>query len=87
MSETMLTCDMDESSEMRQDAIAQGSLAVQKFETEKDIAKHVKNFFDAKYAPGWHCICGKSFNCAATFEAKTYAFYQIGPMMILLFKS
>eukprot|EP00392_Amoebophrya_sp_AT5.2_P001268 g1270.t1 len=87
MSETMLTCDMEEGSEMRQDAISQGSLAVQKFETEKDIAKHIKNFFDAKYAPGWHCIVGKSFNCAATFEAKTYAFFQIGPMMILVFKS
>ena len=35
---------MDEGSEMRQDALAQGSLACQKYETEKDIAKHVRVF-------------------------------------------
>ena len=28
---------------------------------EKDIAKHVKKEFDAKYTPTWHCIVGKSF--------------------------
>jgi len=32
---------MEENSEMRQDAFSQANLAMQKFETEKDIAKHV----------------------------------------------
>lgn len=72
---------------MRSDAWAQANLAVQKFETEKDIAKHIKAFFDGKYSPGWQCVVGKSFNTAATYEARTYAFFQVGPMAILLFKA
>ena len=36
-----MTSDMDETSEMRGDAVTQAKLAVQKHETEKDIAKHV----------------------------------------------
>jgi len=82
----MIVSDMDENTEMRTDAFHQANLAMQKFETEKDIAKHVKDFFDMKYAPGWHCVVGKSFNAATTYEAKTYAFFQLGPMAILLFK-
>ena len=32
---------------MRQDAMAQGNIACQKYETEKDIAKHVRiKFFE-----------------------------------------
>ena len=38
-----VTSDMDENSEMRSDAFAQANLAMQKYETEKDIAKHVGN--------------------------------------------
>lgn len=88
MSESgILAMDMDEGSEMRTDALAQGAVAVQQFEMEKDIAKHMKGFFDAKYSPGWHCIVGKSFNAAASYEARRYAFFQVGPMTILLFQS
>jgi len=84
---TMITCDLDDQSEMRQDVLTQGSIACQKFETEKEIARYLKAFFDQKYAPGWNCIVGKSFNCSSTYEAKTYAFFEVGPMAILLFKS
>ena len=42
----------------------------------------IKNFFDGKYTPGWHCVVGKSFNCSATYEAKTYIFFQVGPMAV-----
>lgn len=36
-------------------------------ETEKDIAEHVKAFFDSKYAPNWHCVVGKNFASVVTY--------------------
>ena len=82
-----ITIDMDENSEMRSDAWAQANLAVQKFETEKDIAKYIKNFFDGKYSPGWHCIVGKSFNCAAMYEGGAWVsrrLWSAAPLCVYL---
>eukprot|EP00451_Oxyrrhis_marina_P003733 CAMPEP_0204273810 /NCGR_PEP_ID=MMETSP0468-20130131/24376_1 /ASSEMBLY_ACC=CAM_ASM_000383 /TAXON_ID=2969 /ORGANISM="Oxyrrhis marina" /LENGTH=88 /DNA_ID=CAMNT_0051249921 /DNA_START=64 /DNA_END=330 /DNA_ORIENTATION=- len=86
MSHKMRLTDMDDPSEMRQDAIAQATLAAQKHESEKEIAKHVKNFFDAKYSPNWHCIVGKNFATYATYESKTYIFFEVPPLFVLLYK-
>jgi dynein light chain LC8-type len=41
----ILTSDMEENGEMRTDAFAQANIAMQKFESEKDIAKHVRGSF------------------------------------------
>ena len=39
-------------SEMKSDALSQASFAVQKYAEEKEIAKHMKQFFDAKSPRG-----------------------------------
>ncbi|KAF4709185.1 hypothetical protein FOZ63_004560 [Perkinsus olseni] len=52
--------DMDENSEMRTDAVTQASIAIQKYETESEMAKHIKAFFDGKYDPNWMCVVGES---------------------------
>mmetsp|Transcript_31105 Transcript_31105/g.85178 ORF Transcript_31105/g.85178 Transcript_31105/m.85178 type:complete len:90 (+) Transcript_31105:128-397(+) len=78
--------DTDENSEMRRDAKQQAALAMGKFENEKDISREIKTFFDRKYGPNWHCVVGKGFATYATYEAKTYIFFENPPLTILIYK-
>mmetsp|Transcript_85443 Transcript_85443/g.169507 ORF Transcript_85443/g.169507 Transcript_85443/m.169507 type:complete len:93 (+) Transcript_85443:108-386(+) len=78
--------DMDENSEMRRDAFQQTSIAMGKYENEKDISKHIKEFFDGKFGPNWHCVVGKGFATHSTYEAKTHIFFQQPPLAILIYK-
>jgi len=78
--------DTDENNEMLRDAFQQASLAMGKFENEKDISKHIKQHFDAKYRPNWHSVVGKGFATYATHEAKTYMFFYLPPLAILIYK-
>ena len=78
--------DMHDPSEMKSDALSQASFAVQKYAEEKEIAKHMKQFFDAKYSPNWHCVVGKSFANFCTYEAKHHIFFEVPPLFILLYK-
>ena len=66
--------------------VAQASAAMQKYESEKDIAKHVKQHFDAKYSPNWHVVVGKNFAHHGTYEAKTYMFFYISQIAVLVYK-
>ncbi len=81
-----VSSDMDEPSEMRNDALAQGAQAVAKFATEKEAATAIKAFFDAKYAPNWHCVVGKSFAAHMSYENKTFIFFYVGQVGVLLYK-
>merc|ERR1712182_44673 len=66
--------DMHDPSEMRSDALAQAQLAVQKFAEEKEIARHLKTHFDAKFSPNWHCVVGKSFELHVVRGEAPYLF-------------
>lgn len=77
---------MDPESEMHMDALSQGSIALSKYEKEEDIARHMKNFFDSKYSPNWHCIAGKNFANSCSCECKTYIFFYVGQTAILLYR-
>jgi dynein light chain LC8-type len=47
--------------EMRAEVHRQVSAALESNTEEKDISKLVKNMFDLKYGPTWHCIVGSDF--------------------------
>mmetsp|Transcript_113884 Transcript_113884/g.179254 ORF Transcript_113884/g.179254 Transcript_113884/m.179254 type:complete len:90 (-) Transcript_113884:94-363(-) len=81
-----LQTDTDENSSMLGDAYQQASLAMNKYENEKDISRHIKAHFDNKYGPNWHCIVGKGFATYATYEAKTHMFFYLPPLAILIYK-
>ena len=51
------------------------------------IAEEVKREFDHKYKKTWHCIVGENFGSFITHESKTFIFFQIAQISILLFKS
>lgn len=61
--------------EMVTEAIRVASEAMKKHEIQTEIAKHIKQHFDAKYqyifllqkSPNWHCIVGKSFATVLTY--------------------
>lgn len=51
------------------------------------IAEEIKKEFDYKYKKTWHCIVGENFGSFVTHESKTFIFYQIADVSVLLFKS
>ena len=51
-----------------------------------EVARHVKEVFDAKYGPTWHCIVGNDFRAVVTHESKTFIFFYVGKNAIMLYK-
>lgn len=58
-------CEMSE--EMKQDFQKEVNHIMDRKDTEKDIAEHVKAVFDSKYSPNWHCVVGKHFASYVTY--------------------
>ena len=53
---------------MWQDVIKFATKAIKKSDTEKEIAIYIKNKFDEKYKPTWHCIVGTDFGSCVSYE-------------------
>lgn len=77
--------DMEQ--EMLEFAFATVQGAVEKYNSEKEIAQEMKRLFEAKYFPIWHCIVGRKFSSYVTHEAKHYAYFYMGQMGVMIFKS
>lgn len=56
-------------------------------EEYQKMAKEIKEGFDQKYKRTWHCIVGENFGSFVTHESKTFIFFQIAHISILLFKT
>ena len=61
--------------------------ALKKYNVEKDIAKYIKQEFDAKYTPTWHCVVGRSFGSFVTHESSCFIYFVVDGVSILLFKA
>ncbi len=78
---------MDSLSEMKKDAEEQAKLFLGHTEiNEADVSRQMKEFFDKKYQPNWHCVVGKNFNSSFSHEQGTYIFFSIGQISVLLYK-
>ena len=53
---------------------------------ESDLSLHLKDFFDKKYSPNWHCVAGKHFASYVTYTTKHYIFFYVGQLAICLYK-
>ncbi|XP_031217897.1 dynein light chain 1, cytoplasmic-like [Mastomys coucha] len=73
----------DMSEEIQQDSVERATQALEKYNIEKDVASHIKEF-DKKYNPTWHCIVGRSFGSCMTHETKHFIYFYL---VTLLFKS
>ncbi len=80
-------CDMDESAEIKKIAISKAKEFLDTTEiNEAEVSKQIKQFFDNKYEPNWHCIVGKNFYSSISHEAKTFIFFYHGQIAVLLYK-
>ena len=89
--------DMDDSTEMRADAVCsifirikwqinQASIAIQRQNAEKDVSIQIKTYFDSKYGSNWHCVIGKHFSHFGSYEGGTYIFFHVGQLAVLLYR-
>ncbi|KER32422.1 hypothetical protein T265_01477 [Opisthorchis viverrini] len=52
-------CELDE--RVADEAIHEAAYALDKYQDSKDVADHLKKYFDKKYERTWHCIIGNNF--------------------------
>lgn len=50
------------------------------------FAEYIRAHFDKLYGRGWNCVVGTSFAAHVTHEIKTYIYFQIEGLSILLWK-
>lgn len=51
------------------------------------MARHIKKEFDASYGGVWHCVVGRNFGSLVTHTSRTFIYFYLGPLAVLLFKS
>ena len=54
---------------------------------EKAIASHIKREVEKRNKGLWHCIVGKNFGSFVSHETKSYIYFYVGEMAVLLWKS
>ncbi|TMS36022.1 hypothetical protein L596_003290 [Steinernema carpocapsae] len=72
---------------MQQDAIRTASIAITKFKVEKDVATFIKEEFDRKYTPSWHCVVGRNFGSYVTHESNHFIYFYMKHIAIMLYKT
>jgi hypothetical protein len=50
-------------------------------------AETIKNEFDSRWSPHWHCVIGRNFGSFVTHETKNFIFFYLGDKAVMLFKS
>ena len=58
--------NVDMSEEMQQEAVDIATVALEKYNIEKDIAAQIKKEFDRRHGPTWHVVVGKNFGSYVT---------------------
>ena len=76
--------DMDEEKQLL--AFEMASKAVDRKCSEKVIASLIKQEFDKRYNPYWHCVVGEKFGSSVRFEEGHFIYFYAGATAILLFK-
>jgi dynein light chain LC8-type len=77
--------DMD--TEMLDFAIAQAAFAQENLSSEKEVALHLKEQFEERYSPTWHCLVGRNFGSYVTHENGKYCYFYINQMGVSLWKT
>jgi dynein light chain LC8-type len=76
----------DMSDEMQRVAVTIAVTALGKFELERDMARFLKDQFDARYQPSWHCIVGRSFGSFVTHENGGFIYFYVDRFAFMLYK-
>ena len=79
--------ESDMSEEMQKEAVGIANIALDEFVIEQEVASYIKEEFDKKHNPSWHCIVGRNFGSSVTHQTKHFVYFYIGQIAVLLFKS
>ena len=64
----------------------QAITALKTYQDENQVAKAIKEYFDGKYGPNWHCFVGKHFAHFGSYEAGTYVSILVGQVAVLVYR-
>ena len=73
--------------EMLEFAIAQAAYAQENLPGEKEVAHHLKQQFEDKYKPTWHCLVGRNFASYVSHEKACCCYFYVGQMGVMLWKT
>uniref|UniRef100_A0A1I7ZKV6 Dynein light chain n=1 Tax=Steinernema glaseri TaxID=37863 RepID=A0A1I7ZKV6_9BILA len=73
--------------QMQYEVIRIATIAIEKFKVERDVATFIKEEFDKKYTPSWHCVVGRNFGSYVTHESNHFIYFYTKHMAIMLFKT
>lgn len=76
--------DMDE--QCKRDAKLLFLKAIKQYQTEEEVAKFIKEAFENKYHGTWHCIVGKNYGSAVSYNKCTHYAQQYGPFLVELWR-
>lgn len=77
--------DMDDA--MIHEVINATKEALNDYTVNKEQAEYIKNLFDKKYGPTWHCIIGKDFGSYVTYQSQHMIQFTMDGYTILLYKT
>lgn len=77
----------DMSEEMKKEVIETAQDALDKCNSQREVATKIRERFESQYKSIWHCIVGRNFSGYVTYETKYYIYFYIGQTAIMLFKS
>mmetsp|Transcript_105553 Transcript_105553/g.330754 ORF Transcript_105553/g.330754 Transcript_105553/m.330754 type:complete len:90 (+) Transcript_105553:84-353(+) len=69
------------------EAIELAKQAMDKYNTEREIANFIKKELDKRHTPFWHVVVGKNFGSYVTHETKHFLYFYLGQLAILIFKA
>lgn len=71
---------------LQQEALDVAKRAIQRHESETEIADYIKSDFDKRLGSDWHCIVGAKFGSSISPQEGSFIYFTIGRYSILLFK-
>jgi dynein light chain LC8-type len=76
LTEVVKSQDMPE--DMIKEVIDISKIAIERCNTDKEIATFIKDDCRAKFPGTWHCIVGRNFGCWVTHEKGYYIYMYLG---------
>ena len=70
-----------------QECVNCAAYALHNFKDEQEVSEFIKKEFDKKYEPSWHVVVGQSFGSYVGHEIRKCAYFAIGCLFFLIYKS
>ena len=83
----------DMTDEAMNEALRVGEDALKEFSSDPaekqftTIAKFIRSHFDKRHGRGWNVVVGRSFGAFVTHEIKTYCYFAVGGLNVLLWRA